>query len=162
MTNGILGIIACPMLEDELVYDMANDPEAKDVYVLESENTDAFRRKLRNKGVAFTDLDEWDFMHTDSMFDRSRFTVVIRMKSLGLHSEPAKLKSALQDDLVMLQGRVDAAAMYYGMCGNYGWDLTKWAEGHVDFPVEVFRDCQGRVCDDCIGVAVAASTGTTG
>ena len=46
----------------------------------------------------------------------------------------------LENDLVMLQGRVDAVAMYYGMCGNYGMDLTEWAEENLDYPVATFRD----------------------
>ena len=49
--------------------------------------------------------------------------------------------------------------MYYGMCGNYGMDLSKWAEEHLSIPVTTFRDCNGRVCDDCVGVAVGGLSG---
>lgn len=76
------------------------------------------------------------------------------MNPLELHKEPEKLKEFIQNQLVMLQGRFDAIAMYYGMCGNYGWDVTKWAEQNIDTPVTMFHDCNGEVCDDCISVAV--------
>lgn len=36
MTHGILSIVAYPMLKDELVYNLAEDLESKDVYVPES------------------------------------------------------------------------------------------------------------------------------
>jgi hypothetical protein len=54
----------------------------------------------------------------------------------------------------MIQNRVNAVALYYGMCGNAGWDVSKWASNELNIPVFVFRDKNEEVCDDCIGVAV--------
>ncbi len=65
MTHGMLGIVVCPMLEDKLVYNSAEDPEPKDVYVPESSNTGALRRNLEARGVTFSDLDG-EIMHTDN------------------------------------------------------------------------------------------------
>ncbi len=159
MTEGILGVIACPMLEDELIYALSRDQEDKRVIVLDTPHCGSLRRKMDLKGVKYEVMDEWDFMNTDAGIDRSAYNIVIRMKSLALHSEPVVLKQMLEDDLVMLQGRVDAVALYYGMCGNAMWDVSKWAEGHVSYPVTVFRDSTGRVCDDCVGVTVGGLDG---
>ena len=139
MTKGILGVIACPMLEDELIYSMSHDPEDKNVLVLETPYNGSLRRKLDSNGVPYTTMDEWEFMHSESGLDRNEFNIVIKMKNLALHAEPKVLMEDLENDLTMIQGRVDAVAMYYGMCGNYGWDLTEWGKEHVDFPIEVFR-----------------------
>lgn len=147
------------MLEDELIYSLGNDPEEKSIYVLKTPHNSSLKRKMTKNGIPFEEMEEWDFMNTSNPLDRERFNVVIRMKDLGLHSEPKILMEDLQNDLIMIQGRVDAVAMYYGMCGNYGWDLTKWAKENVSFPVAVFRDCKGRVCDDCVGVAVGGLDG---
>lgn len=152
-------MIACPMLEDELIYSLSRDPDEKRVFILDTPHNGSLRRKMDQKGVPYEMMDEWDFMNTDPGFDRSGYNVVIRMKSIALHSEPAILRQDLENDLVMLQGRVDAVAMYYGMCGNAMWDVGKWAESHIDYPVSVFRDCDGRVCDDCIGVSVGGLDG---
>lgn len=159
MTKGILGVIACPMLEDELIYSMKNDPEEKNVYVLGTPYNGSLKRKLDANDVKYTDMDEWEFMNSDTAIDRTKFNIVIKMKNLALHAEPKILMNDLENDLTMIQGRVDAVAMYYGMCGNYGMDLTKWAKEHVSFPVTTFRDCKGRVCDDCVGVAVGGLEG---
>lgn len=131
MTKGILGVIACPMLEDELIYSMSHDPEDKNVLVLETPYNGSLRRKLDSNGVPYTTMDEWEFMHSESGLDRNEFNIVIKMKNLALHAEPKVLMEDLENDLTMIQGRVDTVAMYYGMCGNYGMDLSKWAEEHL-------------------------------
>ena len=159
MTKGILGAIVCPMLEDELIHSLSTDPEEKSVYVIDTPYNGSLKRKLEYYDVLFTEIDEFDFLNHGAGIDRNRFNVVIKSKNLGLHAEPKVLMDDLQNELVMIQGRVDAVAMYYGMCGNYGWDLTKWGKENVSFPIEVFRDCNGRVCDDCVGVSVGGLEG---
>ena len=159
MTKGILGAIVCPMLEDELIHSLSTDPEEKSVYVIDTPYNGSLKRKLEYYDVLFTEIDEFDFLNHGAGIDRDRFNVVIKSKNLGLHAEPKVLMDDLQNELVMIQGRVDAVAMYYGMCGNYGWDLTKWGKENVSFPIEVFRDCNGRVCDDCVGVSVGGLEG---
>ena len=159
MTKGILGAIVCPMLEDELIHSLSTDPEEKSVYVIDTPYNGSLKRKLEYYDVLFTEIDEFDFLNHGAGIDRNRFNVVIKSKNLGLHAEPKVLMDDLQNELVMIQGRVDAVAMYYGMCGNYGWDLTKWGKENVSFPIEVFRDCNGRVCDDCVGVSVGGLDG---
>lgn len=159
MTKGILGAIVCPMLEDELIHSLSTDPEEKSVYVIDTPYNGSLKRKLEYYDVLFTEIDEFDFLNHGAGIDRDRFNVVIKSKNLGLHAEPKVLMDDLQNELVMIQGRVDAVSMYYGMCGNYGWDLTKWGKENVSFPIEVFRDCNGRVCDDCVGVSVGGLDG---
>ena len=46
MTEGILGILACPMFADNLIYSLAGDPEDKKIYVLDAEECATFRRKM--------------------------------------------------------------------------------------------------------------------
>lgn len=159
MTKGILGVVACPMLEDELIYSLKNDPEEKHIYVVETKYDSSVKRKMEKRGLQFTSIDEWDFQNHSAGIDPEKYNVVIIMNNLALHAEPKDLMNYVQDELVMLKGRVDAVALYYGMCGNYGWDISKWADEHLNYPVKVFRDSKGRVCDDCVGVAVGGLDG---
>lgn len=158
MTNGVLAVVACPMLEDELIHSLAGDGEPKRIIVVDTPYNSSLVRKMGASGIAFETMDEWTFLNGGSLRDGG-FTIVIVMNSLGLHAEPKDLRSHVQDQLFMMQGRVDAAAVYYGMCGNYGWDISGWAESNLSYPACVFRDCKGRVCDDCIGVAVGGLDG---
>lgn len=159
MTKGRLGVIACPMLEDELIYSLGRDPDEKRVIVLDTPYNGSVRRKMDLKGLRYEVVSETDFSNGWADVDPEGFTIIIKMNNLALHAEPKQLMEYIQDELTMMSGRVDAVALYYGMCGNYGWDITKWAREHLPFEVSVFRDCNGRVCDDCVGVAVGGLAG---
>ncbi|MDO5853398.1 MAG: DUF1638 domain-containing protein [Thermoplasmata archaeon] len=159
MAKGRLGIIACPMLEDELIHSLKEDPEDKRVIVLETDACGSLKRKLEENGVPYDCADEFDLMNGWVDIDDSRYNVIVKMNDLGLHAEPVKLKEFVQDELIDMQGRVDAVGLYYGMCGNATWDVSRWADEHLTYPVAVFRDRTGRVCDDCIGVAVGGLEG---
>ncbi len=159
MTKGTLGIIACPMLEDEFIHSIHTDEEPKHIMVVNTGHEGSLIRKLEIKGIPYDMIEEVDFMNGWVDMDRDAYNIVVFMNNLGLHAEPVWLKDFIQDQLVMLQGRVDALGLYYGLCGNHGWDITKWADEHVSYHVAVFRDCNGRVCDDCVGVAVGGLDG---
>lgn len=153
MTKGTMGLISCPILEDELVFGIEQDPEPKRVYVVESEFTRTLRKKLEQRSITYEMMDEYR-VRTSMDLDPERFNIVIIMNPTRLHKEPEKLKEYIQDQLVMLEGRFDAIGLYYGMCGNYGWDPSVWAKDHISTPVTLFHDHDGEVCDDCIAVAV--------
>ena len=38
MTKGILGLIACPMVDDNLVYSLSKDPEEKNIVIIDNDN----------------------------------------------------------------------------------------------------------------------------
>jgi len=158
MTKGTLGIIGCPILEDEIVYSLMSDAEEKDVYVIDTEPAHTLKNKLQLKGIKFTLIDEWDFDKRFYEIDDKRFNVIILMDKLGLHARPDFLRSTLEEQMTWYQDRFDSIALYYGMCGNAGWDVSEWASKKLRIPVFVFRDKNGEVCDDCIGVAVGGHT----
>ncbi|MDR1691063.1 MAG: DUF1638 domain-containing protein [Candidatus Methanoplasma sp.] len=155
MANGTLGIIGCPILEDEIIYSIYTDKEEKRIYLIDTPPAHTLREKLRLKGIPFELIDEWEFSngYSDAMM-KSGFNVVILMNKLGLHSQPAVLRQFLEDQLRQYHARFDSIALYYGMCGNAGWDVSEWASKTLGSRVFVFRDKNNDVCDDCIGVAV--------
>jgi hypothetical protein len=155
MAKGTLGIIGCPILEDEIVYSLIKEKEEKKVYLVDTPNSHTLRKKLELQGIPFTAVDEWEFKNGYGGIDRENgFNIVIFMNKLGLHVQPANLRSTLEDQMRYYQGRFDVIALFYGMCGNAGWDVSEWASSALEVPVFVFRDDNDDVCDDCIGVAV--------
>ena len=155
MTKGTLGIIGCPVLEDEIIYSLMGDKDEKKVYLVDTPPSNTLRKKLELKGIPFTAIDEWEFNNGHAEIDRENgLNIVIVMNKLGLHIYPDLLRSSLEDQMRCCQCRFDVIALYYGMCGNAGWDVSKWASSSLDVPVFVFRDKNDEVCDDCIGVAV--------
>ncbi|MCL2031917.1 MAG: DUF1638 domain-containing protein [Methanomassiliicoccaceae archaeon] len=155
MTRGTIGIIGCPILEDEITYALLNEKEEKNVFIVDTLPARTLKKKLERKGIPFSVIDEWDFNNGYDGIDRDNgFNIVIFMNKLGLHAEPKVLRQTIEDQLRFYQNRFDAIALYYGMCGNGGWDVSKWASETLSVPVFVFRDEKEDVCDDCIGVAV--------
>jgi hypothetical protein len=154
MVRGTLCIIGCPILEDEIIHSLRADEDEKKVYLADTPPSHTLKKKLERNGIPFVAVDEWEFDNGFVDIDEEAFNVVIIMHKLGLHSQPKVLRSTLEDHLKIIQGRVDVIALYYGMCGNAGWDVSRWASEELSVPVFVFRDQNEEVCDDCIGVAV--------
>ena len=154
MVKGTLGIIGCPILEDEIVYSVRNDKEEKNVYVVNTPPAHTIIPKFGSNGISIKLIDEWDFDKGFYEIDEERYNIIVIMDKLGLHSRPDELRSTLEEQMKWYQERFDSVALYYGMCGNAGWDVSAWASKKLKIPVFVFRDRNGEVCDDCIGVAV--------
>ena len=151
--KGSVCMLACPALEDELIFGLENDPDEKNVYVVDVENSNTLIEKMEQHGIPYQLLDEYR-MRTSTDLDPDAYNVVVLMNPMRLHSEPAKLKAYLEDQLKFYQCRFDVIGLYYGMCGNYGWDVSEWARENLSIPVTAFHDDRGEVCDDCIAVAV--------
>lgn len=153
--SGVMGVIVCPMLEDELIYSLIMDPEEKVIYLVDSEPGKSIRDKMDKSGIPYTMIDMFSFMNGIDDIDREKFNIAILMNDLALHEEPKELKEKLEEQVTFLNGKYDVLAFYYGTCGNALWDLTQWAVDHdVKIPVLIFRDDAEKVCDDCVGVAV--------
>ncbi len=151
--KGTLCAVVCPALEDELVFALENDPDEKNIYVVENDDTSTLTRKMDQRSMKYEMMDEYR-VRTSLDVDPDAYNVVIIMNGMRLHEDPTELRKYLEDQLIMLNGKFDVIAEYYGMCGNFGWDLTEWAKEKLDTPITIFHDRDGLVCDDCIGVAV--------
>ena len=154
MVSGVLTVIGCPILEDELLYSIRNDGDEKDVYLIENDSCKSLKAKFVRYGVPFISVDESTVMGKIETLDPSRYSIVIKMLDMALHAEPKDLKAKVEEEIRTFSDASDSVALYYGLCGNFGWDVSVWAENNNLCPVSVFRDAEGRVCDDCIGVAV--------
>lgn len=154
MVSGVLGIIACPMLEDELLHSLLCDSEEKEVWVIDDEHAEAFRGMADRRGLVYRLATRRDFYRDGIPFDRSKFNVVIQFNDLALHKDPKELREKIERQVAEIQPHIDALGLYYGMCGNFGWDVSEWADRQGFKPVCVFRDMNGMVCDDCVGVAI--------
>ena len=153
MVRGTLCIIGCPVLEDEIVHSLISDKEEKNLYVIDTVSSHTLIKKLERTEIKFSILDQWDFDNGYAEMSEDEFNIVIIMNDLGLHSRPEFLRGTLDDQVKKYRNRADVISLYYGMCGNYGWDPSEHSD-ELGIPVFVLRDRNNEVCDDCIGVAV--------
>lgn len=157
MTSGVLGVIACPMLEDNLIYSVECDPEEKHITLIENIYNASIKDKMKRKNIIFDTISEYSFFNGKYNPITGAFNIVIIMKSLGLHAEPKILKTDIEEEVKKFQPYVDVLGLYYGTCGNYGWDIPKWCKVNGYKPATMFYDKNKNPIDDCVGVAVGGT-----
>ncbi len=157
MAKGVLGIIICPMMNDQLIQYLCNDPDVSRTVILENGFSADLKAKMDSRGFHYELIPESDLYEGNIEFDRNVLNVVIKSNDLALHAEPAFLKTYVEDEIRDIQPYIDALGLYYGLCGNYGWDITEWAAQQGYKPTAVFRGLDGKVVDDCVAVVVGGS-----
>ena len=155
MTNGVLGLIACPMVDDNLVYSMKKDPEEKNILIVDNKNNTSIKAKLEKAGIGYSTVVWNDVLSNNVKLDHDKFTFLIYMTDLGLHAEPEVLKSTVESLATEMQPYVDAIGFYLGTCGNYEWSPAKWCEKKGYKPAATFCDKNGCLCHDCVGINIA-------
>ena len=149
----VMGILACKMLQDEIVYLIQKDSDITDVAVIENgEHTD-FIQKLDTLGISYRlvpsvadlpDLDRTSPVSNDSL------ALVVWILDLGLHEMPKKLRKSVYENIPIFTPKVDLIFLFYGLCGNVLADVEKDFKSDV-CPVVILRDKDGIIIDDCIG-----------
>lgn len=155
MTHGTLGLIVCPMVDDNLVYSLHKDPEQKNIIIVNNENTSSIKRKLSSMGIPFRMASWSEIASREYEPDPEQFNIIVYMTDLGLHSRPEELKSKVESITEDLQPYVDGIGFYLGTCGNYEWNIPKWCEQKGMKPSAMFCDKNGCLCHDCVGVNIA-------
>ncbi|MBR7006550.1 MAG: DUF1638 domain-containing protein [Candidatus Methanomethylophilaceae archaeon] len=155
MTNGVLGIIACPMVDDNLVYSLSKDPEEKDILIVDNKNNVSIRSKLDKAGIGYSVVSWDDLLSGKHSLDHGRFTILVYMTDLGLHAVPEVLKSTVESLATEMQPFVDAMGFYLGTCGNFEWNAPAWCKEKGYKPSATFCDRNGRLCHDCVGINIA-------
>ena len=157
MAFGRLMMMTCPLLEDEMVYNLTTDPDEKRIFLLANKNTETLIPKLRMKNVEFVQIPEEDFFNEDAGVPREGFNIIIWMMNLGLHSEPEDLAREIRRLMLMVPGHADGIALYYGLCGKGLEGIQEWSSKNLPIPMTLFTDKEGKICDDCICVPLGSS-----
>jgi len=155
--KGVLGVLACPILEDELIYSMSTDSEISNVYLLDNAHAKSIKVKLVRNRINHTIIDVDAFLDKKCRISDDDYTIVIWMMDLGLHEEPIDLRTALEKHMRIMEERVDALVLYYGLCGNGMKNIDVWAEDNLKIPMAIIRDRDGNIVDDCIAAAIGGT-----
>ncbi len=153
--KGRLGMIVCPMLEDEAIYNIKNDPEIDDVYLVNTAFNETIIPKLKQHGVNYQTISTVKALSGD--FDKDRYSVIIWVMFMGLHEDIDMLNMEITNQIITMCRSVDSIMLYYGRCGRGLDNICKWAEANIPIPVMIFRNRDGTMCDDCICVPVGGT-----
>jgi hypothetical protein len=182
----VLSIVACRMLEDELVHVLSKDRELQQLIVVENRESLGFLRKLRSRNctsrTAFLDRvpmllksrsspqSTSDFRVSTGLLScfplfkklcrkrnhRQEVSVVVNMLSLGLHTDLEILKAEVYRNIREMASFSDRILVFYGTCGRA---LGKLEEDLSDLKCPLFflKDKNGETIEDCISLALGGN-----
>jgi hypothetical protein len=168
----VLSIIACKMLEDEIVHLLSSDRGVRELLLVDARESMSLSGKLKAQnrphillapgriGEHIKETESRQRGIFSCLSDRSSkaadLVVVVSMLRLGLHSNLEHLKAAVYDDIKSLSEFSDEILIFYGKCGNSLADLEHDLAG-LSCPLYFLTDERGERIDDCIAVALGGN-----
>jgi hypothetical protein len=165
----VLSIVACRMLEDELVHLLSVDGEVRELLLVDGRECLSLSAKLKaeNRPHLLLGLDR---IAEHLLVRQSRpgcilscrsahprdLVVVVSPLRLGLHSDLEQLKAAVYDNIRRLAAFSDGILIFYGKCGNSLADLEHDLSD-LACPIYFLTDEQGERIDDCIALALGGN-----
>jgi hypothetical protein len=154
--KGYLGIVGCPILEDEIVHSVLRDTDIANVLVIENDDSRNLLRKLRKSGakakVSSINENELDALPDDG------FNLLILMKSMALHEDSQILRREVSKAVDLIGPKCRSIMLFYGLCGNAFKHLPE-IEAETKHQLTMLTDEKGRPVDDCIAAVLGGTDG---
>ena len=167
----VLSIVACRMLEDELVHLLSADGEVRELLLVDGMQSLSLSAKLRAQSRPHLLLGQDSIAphllerqsRPGGIFSRgsahpkaAELVVVVSPLRLGLHSDLELLKAAVYDNIRSLAAFSDGILIFYGKCGNALADLEHDLSD-LACPIYFLTDEGGERIDDCIALALGGN-----
>lgn len=156
MTAGRFGMVVCPMLEDEAIYNIKQDIEEKTVYLVDTPYTETIIPKLKQHSVEYRKISQIDVL--SEKVPKEGYSVIIWVMNMGLHEDPDILGFEVRNQIIQMRNCVDSILLYYGRCGRGLDGIEEWAAKNVKIPVSIFKNHDGTMCDDCICIPIGGTS----
>jgi hypothetical protein len=109
----VMGIIGCRVFEDEIVHVLSNDPEVKRIYLVKDDENIGLLHKLEAQGLEPVVLSVYEIRACLEQSDE--FSFIVQLQEIGLHMDPARLKSKTYTNLSLISGFADGILLFYGL-----------------------------------------------
>ena len=181
----VLSIIACEILEDELVYILSKDLEIKRLFVVENRNSLRLAKKLKSENLKLLMFSSdklypivseinrkslGNFMRMFSSFPffkkiydvilnkkkKPELTVVVNLLRKDLHSDTDLLHSEVYLNAKEMSKISNGILLFYGKCG-FSSEKVQAELQQLDCPIYFLRDEGRNIVDDCISVALGGN-----
>ncbi len=152
----IMSIISCKIMQDEIIWILENDHSIDEIIIVENENVREFTEKLNKVNLQYKMFSLKDASSLPEIKSEcGKYTVLINLMKLGLHSSPKELKNKVYETISTLAPFSSGILLFYGLCGNVLGNVEKDFEvDSLSCPVRILKDKNNRVVDDCIGATV--------
>jgi hypothetical protein len=155
----VLGIVGCGIFEDEIVHVLANDPDIDRVYLIESEENRGILHKLQYEG--FDPVFIPFYKIKKDLKRNEEFSVIVQLQGMGLHIDPARLKSETYTNVNLLSRLADGILLFYGLCGQVFSRLQR-DFAYTGCPLKLLQDRSTgesiRPLEDCIAAALGGNS----
>jgi hypothetical protein len=181
----VLSILACEMLEDELVYVLSKDLEIKRLFVIEDRNSLRLAKKLKSENLKplmfssdrlypivseinrgslgsftrkFSNIPFCKKIY-DSILNKKKkqeLTIVVNLLRKDLHSDIDHLHSEVYLNAKEMSKISNGILLFYGKCG-FSSEKVQAELQKLDCPVYFLRDDERNIVDDCISVALGGN-----
>lgn len=181
----VLSIVACEILEDELIYVLSKDPEIKRLFVVENKNSFRFVKKLKSENLkpfifssdrlypiiseisrkspgsftkAFSNIPFCKKIY-DFILNKEKkqeLTVVVNLLRKGLHSDIDLLQSEVYLNAREMSKISNGILLFYGKCG-FSSEKVQAELQQLGCPIYFLRDDGRNIVDDCISVALGGN-----
>lgn len=154
--KGYLGIVGCPILEDEIVHSILRDTDIANVLVIENDDSRNLLRKLSKAGTMakVSSVKESEL----GTLPQNGFNLLVLMKSMALHEDPQILRREVAKAVELIGPRCHSIMLFYGLCGNAFKHLPE-IEAETKHQLTLLTDEQGRPVDDCIAAVLGGTDG---
>ena len=151
-----MSIISCKIMQDEIVWILENDSSIDEILVVENENIREFVGKLNKINIQHKMLPLENISSLSKINSEcNKYTVLVYVMELGLHTNPKELKKKVYKTVEILAPFSSGILLFYGLCGNVLGDVEKDFElNSLPCPVRILKDKNHRIVDDCIGATV--------
>lgn len=179
----VLSIIACEMLEDELVHVLSIDNEIRQLYLVENNNSSSLTKKLKSRGMhplifPFDRLSAIVAENNHSRFSElilrlSKFPIfkkihnalkagkceqliiVVNLLPKHLHTDTEHLHAEVYRNAGDMAKFSDGILLFYGKCAHSSESRTSLET--LDCPVYFLKDNNSEFVEDCISTALGGN-----
>lgn len=151
--TGVMGIVGCQVLEDEMAYVVAQDTEVRHVLIIDGTGESKMEEKIRTIAPDKTVISFGEEFNFRLYQTSTEMSVILWIKPISLHQSPPLLREAVINAVRIMEPLTKSVMLFYGQCGSAFRNMAIMTDD-IRVPLTMLRDVDGALIDDCFGIAL--------
>jgi hypothetical protein len=151
--TGVLGIVGCQVLEDEIAYVISHDQDIGRILIIDGTKEKTIADKVRSMApdkMVISFGEEFNFKQYRTS---SELSTILWLKPISLHQSPPMLRESVMESVKLLEPLTKSVMLFYGQCGSAFRNMEIIAN-NVHVPLTILKDADGSLIDDCFGTVL--------
>ena len=148
--RGVLGIIGCYGLSDQIIQLIGGDEDIENVFVVNNAEGKRFAHKARERSILknLVPVDADERIHPG----KGDLSILLWLNPEGLHDR-RNIHTHHQEVLSSIADHVDAVLFFYGLCRSPEQKLVELTD-EAPVPTTFLTDMDGEIVDDCFAAVL--------